>query len=134
MAGLSYFFGLVGALIVWAIQKDKSAFVKFHALQALAFEGLVMIFNVLLIFCLFGAMAIGIAASAWIALTQTNSSQQLLPSIVLPIAGSYSLIFCLMPFALVLTVVRLIAALSVVSGRNFRYPWIASRVEAFMAG
>ena len=43
MGALAHVFGPLAAIIVWAIQKEKSRFVKFQALQALAFDMIVAV-------------------------------------------------------------------------------------------
>ncbi len=71
MAALAHFFGTIGALIIWVIQKDKSRFVRFQAVQALAFDFAVMLFTIVLSGCLVGVMFIGVFGTMFAAL---NSS------------------------------------------------------------
>ncbi len=133
MAALAHCLGLFGALIVWALQKDKSHFVRFQALQALAFGLLAMIFNLLLMLCLFGVALIGAAGALIAALRSGSSPDSILPLIALPGAFPLGAFACIFPLTLVISAVQLFAGASVASGHDFRYPWIASRVEAFLA-
>lgn len=133
MAALAHFFGLIAALIVWALQKDKSRFVRFQALQALAFDGLVIVFNMVLMACLFGAMVLGGAGAAVVAARNASSPDSIFPVMLVPMLLWPAIILCIMPLSLVTMAVRIIAAVSAAGGHNFRYPWIASRVEAFLA-
>ncbi len=101
MATLAYFFGMIRALIVCAIQKDRSRFVKFHPLQALAFEAGVSALNTLLMPFLFGVLGIGAAIGAVIAWQSAGSPQEFLPTFLLPLAGSYATFVWHMPMMLV---------------------------------
>ena len=61
MAALAHFFGLIAALIVWVLNKDKSRFVRFQALQALALDGLWMVLSLGLTTCLMMGILLGTA-------------------------------------------------------------------------
>ena len=131
MAALAHFFGLFAALIIWATQKDKSRFVKFQALQSLAFGGLLTVVMMLAMLCLMGLMFLGIAGVVF-ASSQSNASPGNLPS-MLPVAMLWPMGFlCIMPVSFAAALVQIIAAISVATGHNWRYPIIAQRVEAFM--
>ncbi len=131
MAALAHFFGLFGALIIWATQKDKSRFVKFQALQSLAFGGLLTILTMLLMFCMFGVMMLGMLGTV-LASTQTSASPESVPSIVMLAVLSPMSFMCILPFSFAAALVQMAAAISVATGHNWRYPFIAPRVEAFM--
>ncbi len=132
MAALAHFFGLFGALIIWATQKDKSRFVKFQALQSLAFGGLLTIVMMLATFCMFGVMALGMLGTV-LASTQASASPDSLPPLVTLTMLSPMSFLCIMPFSFAAALVQMIAAISVATGHNWRYPLIAPRVESFMA-
>lgn len=134
MAALSHFFGVIAALIVWATQKDKSRFLRFQSLQAMAFEAVFMIVFVVLMMCAMGIVFIGLLGMAFSAAHSAASPDSFVAigvgSMLLPLGMS----FCIMPVSLAALIVRTIAAISVASGHNFRYPLIADRVDAFSAG
>ncbi len=131
MAALAHFFGLFGALIIWATQKDKSRFVKFQALQSLAFGGLLTIVMMLAMLCTFGVMLVGMAGAV-IASSRASASPQSVSNIAALAALSPMSFFCIMPVSFAAALVQMIAAISVATGHNWRYPFIAPRVEAFM--
>jgi uncharacterized Tic20 family protein len=131
MAALAHFLGLFGAFIVWATQKDKSRFVKFQALQSLAFGGLLTVVMMLVMLCLMGVMFLGIMGAVF-ASSQANASPSSLPSIGVIAMLSPMSFFCVMPVSFAAALVQLIAAFSVATGHNWRYPIIAKRVEAYM--
>ena len=94
-----------GALLVWLIYKDRSEKVRFHALQALWYQ------------------------IAWVVILIVYSMVAVLLSVVtLGIAA-----IVLVPLAFVIGVVPLIhgcyAAYQVSQGVEYRYPYIADRIE-----
>ncbi len=131
MAALAHFFGLIAALIVWATQKDKSRFLRFQALQALAFDMLFMVAYVLLAMCFLGLMFVGIMALAF-STARSVAPDQALPGMLAGMVMPFAMVFGIMPLALLAMIVRVIAAVSVATGHNFRYPLIALRVEALL--
>lgn len=133
MAALAHFFGIFGALIVWATQKDRSRFVKFQALQSLAFGGLLSAVTLLAMLCLMGLMLLGIVGALF-ASAQPGASPDRLTSLMIVAVLSPMSFYCLLPVSLAEGLVQMIAAVSVATGHNWRYPIIAQRVEAFMDG
>ncbi len=133
MAALAHFFGLFGALIVWATQKDKSRFVKFQALQSLAFGGLLSLVMMLAMMCLIGVLALAVVVTV-LASTQPGAYAGIPPSIEMTAAVAPMSFLCIMPVSFAAALVQMIAAISVATGHNWRYPIIAQRVEAFMGG
>ena len=131
MAALAHFLGLFGALIIWATQKDKSRFVKFQALQSLAFGGLLSIVTMLAMFCMVGVMLVGMIAAV-MASSQASASPGDLPPFAMIAMFSPMSFLCIMPLSIAAALVQMIAAISVATGHNWRYPLIAPRVEAFM--
>jgi uncharacterized protein len=107
IAHLSVLLGLVGlmpfgALLVWLIYKDRSQKVRFHALQALWYQ------------------------IAWILILMVYTLVSLVLSLV--IIGIF--MFFLLPIlALVPIVHGCYAAYQVSKGVEYRYPYIADRIE-----
>jgi uncharacterized protein len=107
IAHLSVLLGLVGlmpfgALLVWLIYKDRSQKVRFHALQALWYQ------------------------IAWILILVAYTLVSLVLSLV--IIGIF--MFFLLPIlALVPLVHGCYAAYQVSKGVEYRYPYIADRIE-----
>ena len=107
IAHLSVLLGLVGlmpfgALLVWLIYKDRSPKVRFHALQALWYQ------------------------IAWILILVAYTLVSLVLSLV--IVGIF--MFLLLPIlALVPLVHGCYAAYQVSKGVEYRYPYIADRIE-----
>ncbi len=131
MAALAHFFGVFGGLIIWATQKDRSRFVRFQALQSLAFGGLVTIVTMLAMMCLVGLMALGTFWAVF-ASSQAGGVTGNLPTLETIALMSPMSFFCILPVSFAAALVQIIASISVVTGHNWRYPLIAPRVEAFM--
>jgi uncharacterized membrane protein len=131
MAALAHFFGLIAALIVYVVNKDKSRFVRFQALQSLALDALWIVLSLGLTMCLtmgiFGGIAIGIVAAA----NEPRSSEAVAP-ILFGAVMPWLMFACIMPFSLLHWIARLIACISVATGHDFRYPLIGRQVDAFL--
>jgi uncharacterized Tic20 family protein len=133
MAALAHFFGAIGALIIWVVQKEKSRFVRFQAVQALAFDLSVMFLMLVLFACLFGAMFIGMFGSIFATLNTSTSPENVGPFLFIPLMFIPLMTICIFPFSLGILVARIVATLSVLNGNNFRYPLLGSQVEKFLA-
>lgn len=135
-AAILPFWGMIGAIIIWATQKDKSPFVRFQALQALAYQVLPILGGVLFFvcyFCSFGGffltiplaalaeegLAGGEAAAIIAALVTTG-----LPFIIFAVATLVWLAWL---------IYAIVGAVQVFQGRDFRYvvvgPWLERTLE-----
>ena len=133
LAAISHFFGLLVALIVWATQKDKSRYVRFQAIQAMAFDLVVSVIMFLavggMLILIFGALALGIGDIAILG-TQGNPTAEPFRTVVAMLAVLPLLIPCLMiPLVLLIFVARLLATVQTFQGKDFRYPWLGSLVD-----
>ncbi len=133
LAALAHFFGIIGALVIWVMQKDKSRFVRFQAAQALAFDILVTLAMMGLSFCLVGMMFIGIFGTIFASANSSASPENFSRFLVFPFLFPTLIFTCIFPFSLALWVARIAAAVSVLSGNHFRYPLLGARVEKFLA-
>jgi uncharacterized Tic20 family protein len=128
MAALSHFFGPIVSLIVWATQKDKSSFVRFQSLQALAFDLILLVLNLAAVACLaavaFGAVVLVFAAAS-------RDSSQTARWVFVAMMAPFLFWVPLLPCTLGSTAIRLWATWQVLQGRNFRYPWLADKIEQF---
>lgn len=133
MGALAHFFGTIAALIIWIVQKDKSRFVRFQAAQALAFDLSVMLLMGVVFFCLFGAMFVGMFGTMAVALNSSTSPENASPFLMFPFMFPSLMFSCILPFSLAFLIVRIVAAVSVLSGNNFHYPILGAKVEGFLA-
>ncbi|MEN4011715.1 MAG: DUF4870 domain-containing protein [Chloroflexota bacterium] len=122
-------FGLAAPLVIWLAQREKSAFLTFQALQALAFQLLLAVAGVIGGF-LSGFLVLGISlAAAALGIALQSETPFMFMS------GGVWLIFGLLLCALGLFVLSgLIAAIACAGGSNFRYPllgdWLARYLTA----
>ena len=129
------FTGLVASIIIWATQKSKSAYVRFQALQAIAYH-LIRIavwfvtgacyfcssFGIIPILLLLSPPRSGNAAAA------ASLAGIALLTIFLPLA--VFLVGVLVVVAYILY--GLVAAVLTLQGKPFRYPLIGRRIEHYL--
>lgn len=125
--------GMLGAIVIWATQKEKSRYVAFQALQAVVYH-IVMILSAFLtgvcymcsIFVFPLAVPLGLA-------TTDSATGEVSPLFFLPM---------LIPFAVIglagllwvgLVVYGLAGAASALQGKEFRYLLIGRRLESYLA-
>jgi uncharacterized Tic20 family protein len=132
LATIAHFFGLLVALIIWMLQKDKSQYVRFQSVQALAFDFVVAIFGVVFSICLMGVMFLGVAGGVF-AITNSSSPEGAAPLFfMIPTLFPFVTFACIVPYSLLLLIIRAFAAGSVLTGREFRYPILGKLVENFL--
>ena len=134
MGALAHFFGMIAVLVIWAIQKDKARFVRFQAAQALAFDFAVMLLMVVFFACYFVVILLAIFGTTFAALNSHSSPEMLSRFIAFPMLLPLLVFTCIFPFSLSILVARVAAAISVLSGNNFHYPFLGTRVEKFLSG
>jgi uncharacterized Tic20 family protein len=134
MGALAHFFGPLIALVVWITQKEKSRFVKFQALQAMAFDGVLLLFMGVVSLCILGVIFLGIFGIMFGTFSNTSSaSEEVVPFfLMLPFMFPFLTFACILPFSLLITAVRLIASISIINGRNYQYPLLGKWVENFL--
>jgi hypothetical protein len=126
--GLGFLLGVLVPLFIWLAYKDKSAYVSFQALQATVFQAVSVIVMVIVV-----AVSIALIVVGW------------------TVSGALTAILiglCLMPFAVLITVVLalvvlilpfaqlgygLYAAYETYQGRDFRYWLIGEALEKELA-
>ncbi len=136
LAAISHFFGLLGALIVWATPKDKSRYLRFQTDQAMMYDmvtfafltivmgSLLVVIVVLLALgvgdlALFGSQNNPVAEPIRLFLSMMDALPLLIPSILLFIAG-------------VFLILRLVATIQTAQRKDYRYPWLGALVERAM--
>ncbi len=115
--------GIIGPIVIWATQRDKSQFVAFQALQAIAYQ-LVMILS------WFAGMACYMGSFFFILIPLSNrsyvglsSAMALFPFIVFGVLIIGSIIFILY---------GLVAAVMVLKGKEFRYIFIGNWLTRYL--
>lgn len=122
------YIGLLAPIFIWVTQKDKSEFVRFQALQALAFQVLLIAVSILGFACYFGSFIIPFIATA---VLQTTHSSNLGPEALLMVLPF--LVFGLIGLlSLALGIYGIVAAVMNLTGKDFRYIFIADMVERYL--
>jgi hypothetical protein len=141
MAGLSHvsifipLMGFVAPILIWITQKDKSDFVAFQALQALAYQLALIIFWILGMGCYMASFFITFAATMGLTFT--------IP--VFEEAGFFFALFSMLvtfvPFiifglvafvGLAFVIYAIVGAVMVFQGRDFRYAILGSWLERYL--
>lgn len=132
MAAVSHLLGMVVALTVWATQRERSRFVRFQSIQALAFDGALMLVSTVIFFCLFAVMMLGMLGSMAAAFNDPTSMDSIGVMFLFPSLTPFLVFACAFPLSFTVLVVRMYAAFSILNGRDFRYPIIGKWTESFL--
>jgi uncharacterized Tic20 family protein len=133
MGALAHLFGPLGAIIIWAIQKDKSRFVKFQSLQALIFDVVITVGMSVLFLCFFTLMFLGMFGLMFTTLNNSTSPKDAEIFFGIPFMFPFTIFACVLPVSFPLLLFRLIAMFSVINGKNFHYPILGKWLENFLS-
>jgi uncharacterized Tic20 family protein len=148
MAGLAHLsvlipmMGIVAPVIIWATQKDKSEFIRFQALQAVAYQ-LTMFLSIFLSFlCYFVSFFVAFASTfagvlSPIFTQAAGESESILTFLIMLItmlpAFLPFLVFGIIILLLISFVLYgVIGSVMVFQGSDFRYVVIGKRVEKYL--
>jgi uncharacterized protein len=113
--------GLIAVLIIWLTQREKSAWVAFHALQSLVFQAAVVIITVLVVGVVW---VVGFIISF---ATVGIGTIVAVPVMILVFFGGFAMIAAGMIYSLY-------GAYQIYQGRDFRYKWIGDWLQRRSAG
>jgi uncharacterized Tic20 family protein len=120
--------GVLAAIVLWISQRQKSAFVAFHALQALTYQLLQALYWLVAMPIMFMLAFCGLTVITAFASSSSSRSDPaaaaLLPFLL---AGVYLCGFGLYVLA------GVVAAIYLLMGRDFYYPFIGRRIERYLA-
>ena len=116
MAARAQSLGLVAALPVWLRWRRRSAFVRAHAVQSIAFDGLTLAALVIMSVLAVGAALIGNAA-----LDRSSDNDMLRLLMIALCAPGLALVGCMLVMIAAL-ILRLRAAMAANEGKPFEYP------------
>ena len=125
MAALAQSLGILTALPVWLRWRNRSAFVRAHAAQSMAFDGVTLAALVIV-----AALVVGVAVGG-------NAALSALPGIEKDVALLFLVMVCapglaLVGFLVVLSaalVLRLRATAAATQGKAFRYPLLGIKTS-----
>jgi len=148
LAGLAHlsliipFMGLLAPVVIWATQKDKSEFVGFQALQALAYQLAGMLCWIAFFARYFCSFFISFAGTmlAVLATPLAETNFEELESLAMVLVTIISILPAFLPFAvfgcmlllgITFVIYGIVGAVSVFQGKDFRYIVVGKRVEHF---
>jgi uncharacterized Tic20 family protein len=137
LAAISHFFGFLLALVIWIFQKDKSRFVRFQSIQAMAFDLIITVIIIITVGCMvvmiLGSVALGIGGIAMTSNPNDPSSGPVGIFIALMTAVPILIPCIIFPLIAAIFVARLIATIQTLQGKDFHYPWLGALIERSMS-
>jgi uncharacterized Tic20 family protein len=118
--------GMIATALIWAKHRDRSAYVRAHALQALVYQGAVLLITLFLM--LFGGLCLALSLLP----------AMLRPDLYLSSPPSYSVwigvlaLLALIGFVVLATLYGLYGGYQAYRGRSFRYPLIGRLVRPLL--
>jgi uncharacterized Tic20 family protein len=124
---LFFGFGSIAALLIWMVQRKKSTYVAFHALQALLYQTLEMV-----IFLFFGLVAGILSFGLTILVAVLNRPNLGENSFLLIFAAEFIPLLIFLFFAGVYVASAAVMAVLCLTGGSPRYPWIGSWLAKYL--
>ena len=118
--------GMIATALIWTMHRDRSPYVRAHALQALVYQGAVLLISLFL--ALFGGLCLALSLLP----------VMLRPDLYRGSPPSYSVwigvlaLLALIGFGVLATLYGLFGAYQVYRGRSFRYPLIGRLVRPLL--
>ncbi|MGM0366483.1 MAG: DUF4870 domain-containing protein [Actinomycetota bacterium] len=110
--------GILTPIIIWVTHKEKSRFVKFHALQAIFFQ---LIFLILMMLFIFIGIILMLIAIPW------SASSSAEPGTLFFVSMAF--MFLYFPLWLIFGIYAVVAAVKSFKGRTFRYAIIGKIIQ-----
>jgi uncharacterized Tic20 family protein len=134
------FWGLIGAIVIWATQREKSRFVSFQALQGVVYQLSLILLGLLggacymcFFFGMFLTIPVGIFAMEGI--SDPNAAEGLTAMLIVFVTTF--LPFCVMGIFILVgaafVLYGLYGAVRVLQGNDFRYTIIGPRLERYLS-
>jgi uncharacterized Tic20 family protein len=121
--------GLIGPLIIWGTQREKSRFVAFQALQAAAYQFLLLLGG-LLAGALYVCSFLSLPVTALLSAPFDERAALCFP--FLGFSCTFGVLFLLMLAWMAYVGYGLFAAVSVLQGNDFRYVLLGPRLERYL--
>jgi len=120
--------GLIAPVLVWVMQRGKSAYASFQALQALAYQVFFMIYWMVVIACMSGLFIV-FATGFIIALEPSGASEP--PMMLFLVEFVYFI--AMFAAAAAYWVLGLVGAGMCLAGKEFRYPLAGRWMERYLS-
>jgi uncharacterized Tic20 family protein len=135
------FWGMIGAIVIWATQKDKSPFVRFQALQGVAYQLCLVLCGFLCFacyMCTFFGMSLGtflLLPVGIFAAEGASEAEGIIGMLVgmLPAFSPFCVFGLIILVGLSFVLYGLYGAVRVLQGEDFRYVIIGRRLEQYLS-
>ena len=121
--------GFIGPLVIWGTQREKSKFLAFQALQAAAYQ-FILLLGGLLAGALYMCSFFGVPITALLTAPFEEGAALCLP--FMSFSCIFGILFLMMLAWLAYVGYGLFGAASVLQGRDFRYALLGPRLERFL--
>lgn len=125
---LLFFAGILVPVIIWITQKEKSAYLAFQALQAAAFQLLMVLAYFVLMICYVCSSGATFLALPLSAADETLGMAAVLGTTVFQVA--LFAVICFGWFGFI--IYGLVASVMILQGHDFRYAILGQRLEAYL--
>jgi uncharacterized Tic20 family protein len=125
------FWGTLGAIAIWAIEREKSRYAAFQALQAVVYHLVVIV-----AFFFFGicfACFVFVTPLSMLMMAPGAESRQPGPLFFAPLAFPVGGLALIALFWLFFVIYGIVGAVAALQGQDFRYFIIGDRVESYLA-
>ncbi|HLE23153.1 MAG TPA: DUF4870 domain-containing protein [Anaerolineales bacterium] len=126
------FWGAIGAIVIWATQKEKSRYVAFQSLQAVVYH-LVLVLAGFLAGACYLCSLVAFPVVMALSVSTVDPSAELSPAFMLPMAIPFAILGASVLGWFVFVIYGLAAAAATLQGKDFRYLVIGQRLEAYLA-
>jgi len=133
VSALLPFMGVIAPIVIWATQKDKSAYVRFQALQAVAYQLTMILAWVVGMGCYMCSFFLtfgGLAATTSSSSEAVNGPAAFLG--ILAFAIPFVVFGLIFVGGIAFVLYGLVGAVQTLGGKNFHYIIIGKRVERFL--
>ena len=126
------FWGAIGAIVIWATQKDKSRYVAFQSLQAVVYHLVLILAGFLAGVCYLCSL-VAFPLMMGLTVSTADPSAEFSPAFMLPMAMPFAILGASLLGWFLFVVYGLVAAAATLQGKDFRYAIIGRRLEAYLA-
>lgn len=126
------FWGAIGAIVIWATQKEKSRYVAFHALQATVYHIVMILASFLAGICYMCSIFAFPLTLPFSVSTSDSTTGDVSPLFFLPMLIPFTVIGLAGLLWLGFVVYGLVGAANSLQGKDFRYLVIGKRLERYL--
>lgn len=117
--------GVIAPILIWVMQKDKSAYVRFQSLQALFYQlGMILVWIIG-----FGCYFVSIFSTVGISGVVTNGQGGPTPGFEWMMVGPFAVFGLVLCLIFLYIIYAIIAAIMTFQGKDFRYILIGNLAE-----